>query len=133
NDFVKSDIKDKTFVTACAAFFPQDKNEMIFARAGHNPPILFSKDHDATFELRSNGFALGMTSSKNLESYLQEKKFHFKAGDSVLLYTDGLVEARNAFGEEFGMKRLESILNVYGSLHSKTVIKKIEIALENFI
>lgn len=133
NEFVKSGAKDQTFVTACAAFFPKDKDEMIFARAGHNPPVFYSKENDATFELRSDGYALGMTSSENLESHLQEKKFHFKPGDSILLYTDGLVEARNAFGEEYGTQRLDSILNVYGSLHSKTVIKKIETSLESFI
>lgn len=133
NDFVKSDVKDQTFVTACAVFFPKGKDEMLFARAGHNPPILFSKEHDATFKLLSDGYALGMTSSKNLESHLQEKKFHFKSGDSLLLYTDGLVEARNAFGEEYGVQRIESILNVYGSLHAKTVIKKIETSLDSFV
>ncbi len=133
NDFVKSDIKDKTFVTACAAFFPKDKEEMLFARAGHNPPIFFSNERDATFELRSDGYALGMTSSHNLQQHLQEKKFHFKTGDSILFYTDGLTEARNAFGEEYGAQRVDSILSIYGSLHAKTIMKKVQASLENFI
>jgi len=133
NNYVKSDIKDKTFVTACAAFFPKDEEHFLFARAGHNPPILFSDERDATFELRSDGYALGMTSSQNLSHHLQEKKFHFKSGDSVLLYTDGLTEARNELGEEYGEDRLDAILSVYGSLHAKTIIKKIQSSLENFI
>lgn len=133
NDYVKSDVKDQTFVTACAAFFPKDEEQMVFARAGHNPPIFFSKERDATFELRTDGFALGMTSSYNLENHLQEKKFHFKSGDSVFFYTDGLTEARNNFGEEYGTKRLDSILSVYGSLHAKTIINKVQTSLENFI
>lgn len=133
NDYVKSDIKDQTFVTACAAFFPKDEEKMIFARAGHNPPVFYSKARDATFELRSDGFALGMTSSSRLESHLQEKKFHFKAGDSVFFYTDGLTEARNPYGEEYGTDRLDAILSVYGSLHAKTIINKVQHSLENFI
>ena len=133
NNYVKSDIEDKTFVTACAAFFPKGEDNFIFARAGHNPPILFSKERDATFELRSNGFALGMTSSQNMDHQLQQKKFHFKPGDSVLFYTDGLTEARNEFGEEYGEDRLDAILSVYGSLHAKTIIQKIQSSLENFI
>jgi serine phosphatase RsbU (regulator of sigma subunit) len=133
NDYVKSDIKDKTFVTACAAFFPKDEDQFIFARAGHNAPIFFSKERDATFNLRSDGYALGMTSSKNLNEHLQEKKFHFKPGDSVLFYTDGLTEARNEHGEEYGEERLDSILSVYGSLHAKTITQKIQSSLENFI
>lgn len=133
NDYVKSDVKDQTFVTACAAFFPNDEAQMIFARAGHNPPIFYSKERDATFELRSDGFALGMTSSRNLANHLQEKKFHFKKGDSVFFYTDGLTEARNSFGEEYGVERLDAILSVYGSLHASTVIKKVQTSLEGFI
>jgi len=133
NNYVKSDIKDKTFVTACAAFFPKDKEHFLFARAGHNAPIFFSSERDATFDLRSNGYALGMTSSKNLSRHLQEKKFHFKSGDSILLYTDGLTEARNEIGEEYGEDRLDAIMSVYGSLHAKTIIKKIQSSLENFI
>ncbi|SMO42296.1 PP2C family protein-serine/threonine phosphatase [Fodinibius sediminis] len=133
NDYVKSGIADKTFVTACAAFFPKEENHFTFARAGHNAPILFSKERDDTFELRSDGFALGMTSSQNMELHLQEKKFKFQPGDSILFYTDGLTEARNEEGEEYGQKRLDAILSIYGSLHAKTIIQKIQSSLENFI
>ncbi len=133
NNYVKSDIKDKTFVTACAAFFPNEEDHFIFARAGHNAPILFSNERDATFDLRSDGFALGMTTSANMEHYLQEKKFHFKNGDSILFYTDGLTESRNKWGEEYGDERLDGIMSVYGSLHSKSIIHKIQSSLENFI
>lgn len=133
NDYVKSGIKDKTFVTACAAFFPNNSDQFTFARAGHNPPVFYSKERDATFNLRSDGFALGMTSSLNLEQHLQEKKFHFKPGDSVLFYTDGVTEARNEAGELYGEERLDAILSVYGSLHAKTIINKIQSSLEAFI
>jgi hypothetical protein len=133
NNYVKSDTKDKTFVTACAAFFPKNELNFTFARAGHNAPVFYSRERDATFNLRSDGFALGMTTSANLESHLVEKKFHFKAGDSVLFYTDGLTEARNEFGEEYGEERLDAIMSVYGSLHAKTIVKKIQSSLEKFI
>ncbi|WP_138429388.1 PP2C family protein-serine/threonine phosphatase [Fodinibius saliphilus] len=133
NNYVKSDIKDKTFVTACAGFFPKGEDKLIFARAGHNAPIFFSDERDATFDLRSDGYALGMTSSANLQHHMQEKVFHFKSGDSILFYTDGLTEARNEVSEEYGEDRLDAILSVYGSLHAKTIIRKIQSSLENFI
>lgn len=79
NDYVKSSAKDQTFVTACAAFFPKDKEQMVFARAGHNPPLFYSREHDDIFALRSNGFALGMTSTCNLEKRLIEKNITLKA------------------------------------------------------
>lgn len=133
NDFVKSNRKDKTFVTGCVAYFSHDKQEFEYVRAGHNIPIYYSKECDTTFNLRANGFALGMTSTENLSKHLEVKRFHFKPGDSVLLYTDGLNEARNERGDEFGEERIESLMEIYGSLHSKTVINKIKSSLENFI
>lgn len=133
NDYVKSDTRDKTFVTACAAFFPSGEANFLFARAGHNAPIFFSNERDATFDLRSDGYALGMTTSENLENHLQEKKFHFKPGDSVLFYTDGLTEARNEIGEQYGDERLDAIMSVYGSLHAKSIVKKVQSSLEAFI
>ena len=133
NDFVKSNRKDKTFVTGCVAYFSHDKQEFEYVRAGHNIPIYYSKERDTTFNLRANGFALGMTSTENLSKHLEVKRFHFKPGDSVLLYTDGLNEARNERGDEFGEERIESLMEIYGSLHSKTVINKIKSSLENFI
>ncbi|MEX0904785.1 MAG: PP2C family protein-serine/threonine phosphatase [Balneolaceae bacterium] len=133
NDYVKSNKSDKTFVTACAAFFPFDEDHFIFSRAGHNVPIVYSKKHDSTFNLRTEGFALGMTNTKVLKKNLQEKKFRFEPGDSLLLYTDGLVEARNDKGEEYGEERLDGLLSIYGSLHAKTITQKIQSSIESFV
>jgi serine phosphatase RsbU (regulator of sigma subunit) len=133
NNYVKSDSADRTFVTACAAFFPKEKDHFTFARAGHNAPILFNKERDVTFDLRSDGFALGMASSQRMKLHLEEKKFQFHPGDSIMFYTDGLTEARNTMGEEYGQERLDAILSIYGSLHAKTIVHKVQSSLENFI
>lgn len=133
NDFIKSYRTDKTFITACAAFFPKDKDHFLFARAGHNPPILFKHGKDATSLLQTTGFALGMTRTERLKNFLKEVKVPFEAGDSILLYTDGLTEARNDSGEEFGTERTRSLIDIYGSLDAGVVIKKIQSSLENFI
>lgn len=133
NEYVKSNKMDKTFVTASAAFFPNDENHFIISRAGHNVPIVYSKKHDKTFTLKTDGFALGMTSTKNLRKTLEEKKFQFDEGDSLLIYTDGLVELRNKAGEEFGEERLEGLLSIYGSLHAKTITQKIQSSIEQYL
>jgi serine phosphatase RsbU (regulator of sigma subunit) len=133
NDYVKSNSRDKTFVTGCVAFFPNDKDEFTYVRAGHNIPIFYSRERDTTFNLNAEGFALGMTNSALLEKHLEVKKFHFKKGDSVLFYTDGLNEARNFRGEEYGEERIQSLMEIYGSLHAKTIVRKLQSSLEAFI
>lgn len=133
NNYVKSNKTDKTFITGCAAFFPVDEPVFLFSRAGHNSPVLYSKNLDSTFRLRTEGLALGMTSTPILEKKMVEKKFRFEPEDSILFYTDGLTEARNEHGEEYGIDRLDGIMSIYGSLHSKTISKKIQSSLESFV
>lgn len=133
NNYIKSYRSDKTFITACAAFFPKNEDYFIHVRAGHNPAILYSRDKDITVELQTTGFALGMTKSSRLDNFMKESRVAFKEGDSVLFYTDGLTEARNAEGEEYGSSRIRSLMDIYGSLESKSIVKKIQTSLEAFI
>lgn len=133
NDYVKSNKMDKTFVTACAVYFPFDEDQFLFARAGHNIPIVYSKTHDTTFKLNTKGLALGMTTTNMLRKELEEKRFQFLTGDSLLLYTDGLIEARNEKNEEYGEERLDGLLSIYGSLHAKTITQKIQSSVELFV
>jgi len=133
NNYIKSNKKDKTFITGCAAFFPEDEDYFTFARAGHNNPIVYNKEKDATFKINTTGFALGMTSSPILKKNMKESRFKFEKGDSLLFYTDGLVEARNNRNEEYGFERLEGLFSIYGSLHSKTITKKIQSSVESFL
>jgi len=133
NNYIKSNKRDKTFITGCAAFFPKDENYFTFARAGHNNPIVYNKEKDATFKINTDGFALGMTSTPALKKNMKESRFKFEKGDSLLFYTDGLVEARNNRNEEYGFERLEGLFSIYGSLHSKTITSKIQSSVESFL
>ncbi|HKK24663.1 MAG TPA: PP2C family protein-serine/threonine phosphatase, partial [Gracilimonas sp.] len=80
NNYIKSNSRDKTFVTGCVGYFPNDEEYFEYIRAGHNIPIYYNKDRDVTYKLKTNGFALGMTSTKLLDQNMEVKKFHFKKG-----------------------------------------------------
>src|SRR5690625_7789814 len=44
NDYIKSNKKDKTFITACAAYFPHNEDYFTLARAGHNIPLVYNRE-----------------------------------------------------------------------------------------
>jgi serine phosphatase RsbU (regulator of sigma subunit) len=88
---------------------------------------------DKVRSLRNRGLALGMTTQDLLEEHLEEVKIPFRKGDTLLLYTDGLNEARNAHGEEFGEDRIESVMEIYAPINAKTVVQKLQASLEEFI
>jgi hypothetical protein len=74
----------------------------VFANAGHPAPFL--NGH----ELASKGaLPVGITA----ESVYTEERFDLSPGDCLSLYSDGLLEARNAAGDLYGFKRLESLLS----------------------
>jgi sigma-B regulation protein RsbU (phosphoserine phosphatase) len=76
-----------------------------FVNAGHNPPYLVHKD-GSIFELHEGGIILGMLPDMPYEI----GSITLEAGDTLLMYTDGVSEAMNSNDQEFGESRLRDFL-----------------------
>jgi sigma-B regulation protein RsbU (phosphoserine phosphatase) len=92
------------FMTACALSFDETTLELKYASAGHVAPLLIRAGGVQALTLP--GGALGMSPQLDVE----QASVTLSVGDTVVLYTDGITEARNADGEEFGERRLRSLL-----------------------
>jgi serine phosphatase RsbU (regulator of sigma subunit) len=79
-----------------------------YANAGHDLPYLW-RGGDAE-ELRARGMPLGLMAGMSYE----EKEIEVDYGESVLFYTDGLVEAHDPKGEMFGFTRLRALIADHG-------------------
>lgn len=87
-----------------------DQQTLTYASAGHNPPWLFSQKSDGTFKQQSlvaKGMRLG--EKKEVPDY-KERTISFSKNDILFLYTDGIIEGTNLAGEQFGKKRVKSLL-----------------------
>jgi len=73
------------------------------ASAGHLPAVMVTRD--GVKQIHATGLPLGMFST----SPYSVQRARMEPGDSLLLYTDGISEARNPTGTEYGMKRLASV------------------------
>jgi len=83
-----------------------------YANAGHNPPYVATAD--GVTELRATGMPLGAMPGMTYE----ENEAYIAPGDSVLLHSDGLVEAHDQSGEMFGFPRLRRVVeNSSGGEH----------------
>lgn len=99
------------FVTAAYAFIDVTNRRLTYAGAGH-PPLLLWQALDAKVRsIEENGMVLGMFSGGDYKAV----SCPFDPCDRCLLYTDGLLEAPNASGEEFGSERLHAFMAAHAS------------------
>jgi serine phosphatase RsbU (regulator of sigma subunit) len=96
-----------------ASFFIIDTNErkILYSRAGHCPVLYYRAATNTTQYLKDKGTALGMVRSRDYCNYVETNELKYEAGDIMVLYTDGITEAKDARGEEYGYERLSNSLN----------------------
>jgi serine phosphatase RsbU (regulator of sigma subunit)/anti-sigma regulatory factor (Ser/Thr protein kinase) len=104
NNLLHPDIPPKMFVTCLYAILDPVSGRLEYANAGHDLPYL--RHNGTTSELRATGMPLGLMPDMSYE----EKEVTLAPGDSVLFYSDGLVEAHNVAREMFGFPRLMKLL-----------------------
>ncbi len=96
SDFSASDM----FATLVFARFLPDGRRIVWSNAGHNPPLLLRRNGDVE-ALKPCGPALGIVAGARWRDVDQR----FAPGDVLLLYTDGLIEARDGAKRQFGVER----------------------------
>jgi serine phosphatase RsbU (regulator of sigma subunit) len=112
------------FATCFYAILDPASGHLCYANAGHNIPYL-SRDGNI-LELRATGMPLGLMPE---QSYL-EQEVSINKNDSILFYTDGLVEAHNNDREMFGAPRLQHLLK--SQLHTGGLKKFLLDELQSF-
>jgi sigma-B regulation protein RsbU (phosphoserine phosphatase) len=101
----------QSFVTAFAGVYDPAARTLEFARAGHNPPVLYNPARTpACEELQPSGQGLGLSSGDLFDQALEARTLALRGGDILVLYTDGLVEARDPSNQQFGAERLMATL-----------------------
>ncbi len=98
-------IPPNMFVTCFYAILNPMSGHLSYANAGHDLPYLRHHNGEAE-ELRARGMPLGLMPGMGYE----EKETILQAGESVLFYSDGLVEAHDPDGEMFGFPRLRALV-----------------------
>ena len=104
NEILYPDIPSNMFVTCFYGVLDPSRDTLTYANAGHDLPYL-QRSGDPE-ELRARGMPLGLMPGMSYE----QKEVVVDAGESVLLYSDGLVEAHDPQGEMFGFPRLRALV-----------------------
>jgi PAS domain S-box-containing protein len=107
NDNLFPDIPPNMFVTCLAALLDSRTGRLQYANAGHDLPYV--RHSAGVSELRATGMPLGLMPDMSYE----EKEITLQPGESILLYSDGLVEAHSPQREMFGFPRMQRYVGAY--------------------
>jgi serine phosphatase RsbU (regulator of sigma subunit) len=94
------------YVTLLVADIDARRRSLRYVNCGHNPALLFQAKTDDVVPMNSSCFPIGMFDSDACAT----NSASLTAGDVLVLYTDGVIEAENSLGEEFGMERLSTLI-----------------------
>ncbi len=128
NHLLQLDSTQSFFVTLIYMILDTKSGELTYAIAGHNPPYILDSTQKSATKLPKGGIALGLLEPITLS----DAKLKLESGQSIVLYTDGISEATNAEGQEYGEERLSQIFNSITDANPDTMISELRIDLENF-
>jgi len=110
NNLLQESIDDNRFITAIYGTLDSTNRTFVFSNAGHNPPLLITADGEYRF-VEFGDVPLGMFP----DSHYHQHFIKFEREQVMVIYTDGITEATNPAGEEYGGERLAR--RVLDSIH----------------
>jgi len=127
NSIVYRNTESDRFITFFYAHLDGSTRRLAYVNAGHNAPFVVRSDGSHE-RLRDGGAVLGVFASRNYEMGSAQ----LSAGDRVILFTDGVTEACNPAGEEFGEARLLRLLEDHRTLSANELQGKIIAVVAEF-
>jgi len=121
NDQIACESTSGLFVTLTYLCIEAEYNRLSICDAGHLPIVYAGKDKETTLITAKSGMALGIME----EVEFTKTKISVSPGDVLVLYTDGVTEARNPRAEEFGEKRLVDMVSEARHLSAKEITESI--------
>jgi len=128
NELFRFNLKLIRFISIFLAAIDQENNLIHYCNAGHHPPLLWDNSNQSVTLLNPTGPAIGLMP----EAKYKSETTNFNTGDVLLLYTDGLVEARNNKDEEFGEDRLKLFVENHNGKNSDDILSNLQNELETF-
>jgi sigma-B regulation protein RsbU (phosphoserine phosphatase) len=121
-------LEGRRFTTTVVAEYDPASRIVTYVNAGHNPPVVRRRTGDLEF-LREGGLPLGIDASK----LYQTASVSLAPGDVLVLYTDGVVEAFNEKGEEFGEDRWFGAIRALPEWNAKESLDSLMKSVKEFV
>lgn len=119
-------LTEDRFVTAFFAQIDRSSRKLVCANAGHPRPLHFHSRDRRCSGIGLAGLPLGISE----EATYEESVVEISPGDRLVLYTDGVIECKNADGENFGSRRLGETITASAGLDAGGLLRRIDGAID---
>ncbi|MES2706354.1 MAG: GAF domain-containing SpoIIE family protein phosphatase [Verrucomicrobiota bacterium] len=133
NRMLFGDIREDMFISLAYCVLDRNEPKITLSRAGHDAPLHFSRKTGTVTPLKPPGLALGIDGGRVFDRVTKDFTFEMEPGDCLLLYTDGVNEAVNAEGEEFGLERLHEVFRQTALSGAHAILAAFRKAVADFV
>ncbi len=127
------DIKEDMFISMAYAVLDSQSSSVTLCRAGHDAPLLFRAKDKSISKINPPGMALGIDNGVVFNRVTTDFTLTLEPEDVLILYTDGVTEALDTQGEEFGLKNLVDSVTASAGEGAASIITRLTDDLRAFI
>jgi phosphoserine phosphatase RsbU/P len=128
------DIKEDMFISMAYLVLDHAHNgSVVLSRAGHDAPLLYKRTSQSVTPLKPRGMVLGIDSGSVFDRLTNEVAVPLDRDDCLILYTDGVTEAIDPEGNEFGLERMMESVRASATNGAAAVVNRLIDDLRNFV
>jgi len=134
NQLLSREMAEGMFVSAVYVIIDPKRRELFISSAGHCPPLFWATERDKVITqfIGETGMVMGLGDTEIFRNKTKEFLFQVDPGVGLLLYTDGITEAMNGSGEQFGEERLVKVIESSGSYEPERILANVYGAVDVF-
>lgn len=126
------DIKEDMFISMAYLILDHERDGVTLARGGHDAPLLYKRQLQSVTPIKSPGMVLGIDSGNVFDRLTADFAVPLERDDCLVLYTDGVTEALNTEGDEFGLERTIEAVRASATDGAQAIVKRVIDDVRNF-
>ena len=127
------DIKEDMFISMAYLVLDHVRGGVTLARAGHDAPLLYQQKSQNVTPLKTPGMVVGIDSGDVFDRLTTDVAVSLERNDCILLYTDGITEALDNDGNEFGLERTIGSVQSSAKEGAQAIVTRLIDDLRNFV
>ena len=126
------DIKEDMFISMAYLILDHGHNGVTLARAGHDAPLLYKRQSQSVTPIKPPGMVVGIDSGNVFDRITGDFAVPLERDDCLVLYTDGVTEALDTEGNEFGLERTIQSVRASATDGAQAIIRQVIDDVRNF-